>query len=606
MIAELVKQADLMGLTGSEPFRRRPVHWLIDLDENGNVLGFTATSAATVSKKGGALGERRGKCFSIPANYLLGSPNQHNWRPDFLTGPADEILLRGVDGINPAPKKRKAFWELVVCAKQAFPKNNTLKAIWRFLRTTRRLTELPLSGSIRENLDWFKKSQNADGETLGFRVAGRLASQDTELYDWWKITQFPNIYAEQTAECVEQGTDAFQQGSGRITGSTPCVFGNVPLVSFNNAPFSSFGLGEQTARLRLDTVEKAAAALNALRQDDSTSINLGDEKAVFWAVQDNRLLDCSFITLLEAKDPLAVADYLKSVWGSRPRELDRASFHVAILLEGTGRFSVRSWNSGLLGDADYRLRDYFEAIRLPTGAPVNLGAMARSTIQKTKKDSSTRPSNLTYNAIFEAAWRGTKLPFRLLESAVTRQCIELAKGRAEDDKGEFESRLRARTALIKLYFYSKYVNRPTHPDRNMNEQTHENQNHPAYLCGRVLAMMDKIHNAAHGKPTASSPAGRYYGSASSSPALVFPRLCKLARIHLEKIENTGWAYNLDRDLTGLISKFSAKASWPRTLSLEDQGRFAIGFYYERAPKGNEPVTDAAKPTATPTNPEPQP
>ncbi len=596
MIAELVKQADLMGLTGSESFRRRPIHWLIDLDQDGKVLGFTSTSAATVSSKGGSLGERRGKRFSIPANYLLGSPNQHNWRPDFLTGPADEILLQGVDGINPAPKKRRAFWELVVRAKQALPKNNTLRSIWRFLRTKRRLTALPLSDSTRNNIDCFKKRQNADGETLGFRVGGRLAAQDQELHDWWKIAEFPKIHARQTAEFIEPGTDAFQQGSGRITGSSPCVFGNVPLVSFNNAPFSSFGLGEQTARLRLDTVEKAAAALNALRQDDNTSLNLGDEKAVFWAIQDNRLLDCSFITLLEAKDPLAVADYLKSIWGSMPRELDRASFHVAILLEGTGRFSVRSWNSGFLGDVDRRLRDYFEAIRLPTGRPVNLGAMARSTIQKTKKGSKTTPSNLTYNAIFEAAWRGMPLPFRLLESPVARQRIELAKGRAEADNGECESRLRARTALIKFYFYSKHPNEPTHPDRNMNEITHQNQDHPAYLCGRVLALMDKIHNAAHGKSTASSPAGRYYGSASSTPALVFPRLCKLARIHLEKIENKGWAYNLDRDLTGLISKFSAQASWPRTLSLEAQGRFAIGFYYERAPKGDEPTSVESQPT----------
>ena len=393
MIAELVKQADLMQLTGSDPFRRRPVHWLIDLDENGKVLGFTSTSAATVSKKS-VLGERRGKRFSIPATYLLGSPNQHNWRPDFLSGPADEILLRGVDGINPVPKKRRAFWELVVRAKQASPKNNTLKAIWRFLRTTRSLTALPLSAYTRDNLDWFKKSQNADGETLGFRVAGRLASQDTELHDWWKITEFPRIHAEQTAEFVEQGGDAFQEGSGRITGSSPCVFGNVPLVSFNNAPFSSYGLDEQTARLRLDTVEKAAAALNALRLDDSTSLNLGDEKAIFWAVQDNCLLDCSFISLLEAKDSLAVADYLNSVWGSVPRELDRASFHIAVLLEGTGRFSVRSWDSGFLGDVDRRFHDYFEAIRMPSATPVNMGAMAAATIQKSKKGNGVRAALL--------------------------------------------------------------------------------------------------------------------------------------------------------------------------------------------------------------------
>ena len=367
--------------------------------------------------------------------------------------------------------------------------------------------------------------------------------------------------------------------------ASPCVFGNVPLVSFNNAPFSSFGLGEQTARLRLDTVEKAAAALNARRQNDNTSLNLGDEKAIFWAVYDQRLLDCSFVTLLEAKDPLAVADYLKSVWGSVPRELDRASFHVAILLEGTGRFSVRSWGSGPLGDADRRLRDYFEAIRLPARTPVNLGEMARSTIQRTRKGSKTAPSSLTYNAIFEAAWRGTPLPFRLLGPAIARQCAELAKGGTEDDNGELESRLRVRTALVKLFFHTHY------PKLIMNEHTHEKQSHPAYLCGRVLAIMDRIHNAAHGKSTASSPAGRYYGSASSTPALVFPRLCKLARIHLEKIENKGWAYNLDRDLTALVSRFSPQASWPRTLSLEEQGRFAIGFYYERAPRADEPATD---------------
>ena len=596
MIRELVQYADSLPVTGCDPFRMRPVHWLIDLDEDGEVLGFTSTFAATVSKKGNMLGERRGKRFSIPANYLLGSPNQNNWRPDFLTGPADEVLLHGVDGINPATKKRRAFWELIVRAKKALPDNKCLKAVWQFVRTTRRLSDLPLPASARENLGWFKKSQNADGETLGFRVAGLLASRDPELYAWWKDTEFPSIHTKQTARFVEQGADAFQPGRSRLTGSSPCVFGNVPLISFNNAPFRSFGLGDQTARLRLDTVEKAAAALNALRQDDNTSLNLGDAKAIFWAVQGDRPVDCSFLALLEAKDPLAVADYLKSVWGSVPRELGRASFHVAILQEGTGRFSVRSWDTGFLGDVDRRLRTYFDVIRLPVGMPVNLGAMARSTIQKTKKDSKTTPSNLTFNAIFEAAWRGAPLSSRLLAAAVSRQCVELAKGHSEEDMGEYESRLRARTALIKLYFFS---NQKERKDRPMNEHHHDKQDHPAYLCGRVLALLDKIHNDAHGKSTASSPAGRFYGSASGTPALVFPRLCKLANIHLDKIGG-GLAYKLqygvpkdrsetpiERDFEGLaqlIARFSADAKWPRNLSLEDQGRFAIGFYYEKCRK----------------------
>lgn len=153
----------------------------------------------------------------------------------------------------------------------------------------------------------------------------------------------------------------------------------------------------------------------------------------------------------------------------------------------------------------------------------------------------------------------------------------------------------------------------------MNETSHETQDHPAYLCGRILALMDKIHNAVHRGSTASSPAGRYYGSASSTPALVFPHLCKLTNIHLEKIggglshvlehgvpkekahPDTPIAHDFE-GLADLIARFSAGAKWPRTLSLEDQGRFAIGFYYEKCrkwpryrkganPKGDESDSD---------------
>lgn len=240
-----------------------------------------------------------------------------------------------------------------------------------------------------------------------------------------------------------------------------------------------------------------------------------------------------------------------------------------------------------LGRVDECAKAYFNAISLPDLFQAGqkktspLGEIAAAIVPPKSK---AGPSPPTYSTLLRTALFGTLLPHSYLESALSRQSLEFAKGCGEKDRAEFESRLRARTALTKLYFHTH------HPKLIMNEQTHENQNHPAYLCGRVLALMDKIHNAAHGQSTASSPAGRYYGSASSTPALVFPRLCKLVRIHLEKIENKGWAYNLDHDLTGLISKFSAQASWPRTLSLEDQGRFAIGFYYERAPKGDEPTT----------------
>lgn len=575
MIAELVQQASLLGVTGRESFRPRPVHWLIDLDKEGKVLGLTATiaSSRTTSKTGVA--EQRGKRFSTPANYLLGSPNQHNWRPDFLTGPVDEIFPLGISGTNVAAKKRQDFLNLVSAAKVALPDNSTINAVWLFLRSAERFIDLPLPQAARDNLDWFKKGPTSEGETLGFRVGGILAWKDRGLRHWWEMKIHPELHAQQTADFIISGEDAFQSGEGKITEASPCVFGNIPLVSFHSAPFRSYGLSDQTARLRLDTAEKSAASLNALRQSGSNSLNLGDETAVFWATHNNRPIDCGFINLVESDDPLAVSDFLKSVWGGVPRELNHAQFHIVVLFAGTGRFSIRSWSTEFLGEIDRKLRSYFEAIRLPKNDPVNLGAMARCTIPKTKKSSKTKPTNITYESLFESAWRGSGLPIGVLKIVIKRQSTEFSKGFSEKEQLEFEARFRARVALSKLYFFSNHK-------IIMNENTHATDEHPAYLCGRVLAVLDSIHNTAHEKITASSPASRYYGSASSTPGLVFPRLCKLARLHLDKIKNPNDANNLDRDLTQLIAKFGMDARWPRTLALEDQGRFAIGFYYERS------------------------
>lgn len=607
MIAELVQYADGKGLTGKEPFHARPIHWFIDLDAGGNPLALTPTTRETKGGKGKGVGQERGKAMHIPANYLLGAPNQSNWRPDFLSGPANEIFPNGVDGKNPLKADRKeGFKQLIESTRNALPTNRSLQAIHLFLQNATSLDQLPLpsilgkmvkDGNGQERIEYDlscfqKKTNNSEGDSLGFRVEGRSVFNDPDVITWWRDVGFRNAYDSQTSKYTEIGEDAFQTGASFITDSSPCIFGNVPIVSFGKAPFKSFGLDKNTARLRLDTVEKASAAINALLGEKNSSLNLGDQKAIFWAVQhDGTLVDCSFLGLLNEPDTLAVRDFLTSPWSGVSHNLKQASFHVAILLSGTGRFSLRTWEPGTKNLFEVRdcFRSYFEAIRLPDDSLVKLGNMATVTIAKSKK---SKPAARTYNALFEAAWRGKPIPHQLMTATVNRQALEIAKGYDESNKGEYFGRRKARTALLKLYF-------KTNHNKTMNEQTHDTEAEPAYLCGRILALMDEIHNRAHGGSTASSPAGRFYGSASSTPALVFPRLCKLANIHLEKIGG-GMARKLqhgvpkdradtplDSDFDGLaqlVARFSPTSGWPRTLSLEEQGLFAIGFYYEKCRK----------------------
>jgi CRISPR-associated protein Csd1 len=83
-------------------------------------------------------------------------------------------------------------------------------------------------------------------------------------------------------------------------------------------------------------------------------------------------------------------------------------------------------------------------------------------------------------------------------------------------------------------------------------------------------------------------AERYFGTASVSPSSVFPLLLRLNRHHLEKIRKTsGGTWNQENNIQDVICKlvpdFSGAApQFPRHLDLQAQGRFAIGFYQQKA------------------------
>lgn len=622
MISELLRKAETSGLTGCESRRARPIHWLIDLDANGSFLFFSPTVRVIQNTRGGSV-ERRGKTFKVPANYHMQwkgekvqsvCTNDSNWLPDFLCGPANEIFPAGVSGdqiyrfravrnaVRSHGKKHpdrnrlshlRLWRRLVFRAERENPSNPIIRAVAKYIRSphTLRFADLPLpvEGEDRERL---LKSFEDGKEYISFRVNGRVAVSDSELSRWW--AKRAAAQRQEVVSHLSRGRDAYSTTEGPITEYFPSVFGGVPFASFNAATFVSYGLGSQTATFRLETAEMVAAALNSLLNDSNASLQLGDEIAVFWAVEKNsrRQVPAEFMQLLdlEKPDPLAVQDYLRGIWGTRPPEIETADFHVAIMLKGTGRFSVRSWHTDTLGNADQHVRRYFRAITLPTDENQSpaLRDLARATIAEKQK---AKPPPATYNALFESAWRGTPLPFDLLAATIERQRVELASG--DPDTAEFKARLAARTALIQLYFALK-LNQPFPTTSELIMNTKET----AILCGRLLALLDKIHDAAHDGKSASSPANRLYGAASATPALVFPRLCHLARYHLQKVGG-GWAYNLEfgvpkekrkdgvpEDFEGLAAvvarlKEAADGDFPRILSLEDQGRFALGFYYER-------------------------
>lgn len=109
------------------------------------------------------------------------------------------------------------------------------------------------------------------------------------------------------------------------------------------------------------------------------------------------------------------------------------------------------------------------------------------------------------------------------------------------------------------------------------DKTNENI---GYVLGRLFAVLERIQEQAQ---TGLNKTIRdtYFGAATSNPMVTFKRLQDLAIHHLSKMRNTGkntvW---LDKLMQEVMDKISASGI-PATLALEDQGRFAIGYYHQR-------------------------
>lgn len=672
MIAELLSLARRLDIPTPRPFEKLPVHFFIDLDGEGELLGITPAYGSTKEKSGEP---ELGKLIECPVYFPLkiksvaepeiqASGGGGKSVAEAGHGDTKEIFctqIRTPSRKPPVIEEIKAPTALQAQTAdladeqlddtdeeedsedkprkdQYYRHEGWLKLIDLYIRS-----EASNGAPFRKSLDGFRtakhrlttdtvlahfklpdpaaaaaaaiaskdtdlkdaqkkaraeasKARSAQLKVIAnarftFRVNGRVLLNDTGFRRWWQETYTAERMAILTH--LPEGSDGFLTDSDDSSRRLTPVFSHIPgipnggmycpLASFDKAATKSFGLGKHTLSLSLKSSEQAAAALKWLLQDTGSHCNLGEKLvAVFWAIPSSgpdTHVPLDFASLLNEPDALQVKSFFNNLHGHDASSSVAAQFYCAILSSPKSRITVRSWHTETLAIVTARTELYFCAVGLPN--VFRRGELTASTMREladcmVPAKGKSGPPPYAYAQIMETALFGRLIPHAFLEAAITRQSIELAKGKPDDDKGDFEFRLRARTALIKLYFQ-------TNQNITMNETTHRSGEHSdAYRCGQVLAIFAAIHDEAHGKSTASSPAGRYYGSASSSPALVFPRLCKLARIHLEKISNRDRAGWLDNRLTNLVASFSANASWPRMLSLEKQGQFAIGFYYERA------------------------
>jgi CRISPR-associated protein Csd1 len=629
--------AQSRGLLDDLAFAPKTVRWIIELDGDGNLVG------AGVQATGD---DKRGKEFSCPQTT----------RRKVAGGVAEFLVdgLTSVFGLDPdpeapmSPKKRADrdannadkfadFWRQIEEAHQATA-HSALKAVLAFRQRLDEFRPKLLrrgkapSATPDAKPAWWLRTASGSEVKLGpdnftFRVNGQLLVEDDTLRAWWRNVHASEIKAAREAYskglCLISGENAVPLApthNPKIKGvpNTP-AFG-AAIVSFDKPAFASYGFNQSLNAPASDEAATAyCVALNWLMGHTDHFVRLGPTTLCFWA-KDNEATSGFFAKLLNRPDPKSVAQFLRSPWSGIERELARRDRFCAVTLAGnSGRIVVKHWLQVTLDQAVQNFLQWFSDLELfvPSQPQVGGSKRRRPPCDSAVTDNESIPPlaifRLACATVREAKDLPPDVPSQLYRAALEGTAPSTALIKPILD--QLHSRL-VRDKHYNLFFdESRFALLKLILNRNRKDNTMEikprltaDTDDPAYNCGRLLAVLAAAQAKAHEyKLEGAGVAERYFGTASVSPASVFPLLLRLNRHHLNKISKSerfaGHERFLQDQIQGILTLFKPEQPgkppvFPRTLDLQAQGRFALGFYQQSA------EDDAARKAAKSDKPEP--
>ncbi|MBI5947244.1 MAG: type I-C CRISPR-associated protein Cas8c/Csd1 [Chloroflexi bacterium] len=395
------------------------------------------------------------------------------------------------------------------------------------------------------------------------------------VQQFWAGRNDPEAAGAATMQCLVCGSvgPVLSRLQGKIKGVRGGQTSGTSIISANAEAFESFGLeASLIAPTCAGCGERFTKAANELIASDTTHLHLGNATFIFWTVAETGFSLTSFLT---DPDPAQVKGLLDSARSGSPASaVQSTAFYAAALSGSGGRTAVRDWVDTTVGEVQRQLARWFDLQRIvewdgSEGRPLGLYQLARATVFKADDIRSATP-----RALLHAALTGTPVQPGLLYEAVRRN-------RAE------QKVTRERAALIKLVLLSRDTTPHTEEYMVGLEPEHPDT---AYHCGRLLAVLESVQRRAMPNLNATI-VDRFFGTASSAPASVFGRLLRGSQPHLSKLERDrrGAYINLQRELEDVTRQIPA---FPKTLTLEQQGLFALGYYHQRAHRGHRADADA--------------
>ena len=416
------------------------------------------------------------------------------------------------------------------------------------------------------------------GANLVFRYDGRFVQEDPAIQAAWD-----GYYGRSEGEkvqCLVTGRlDVPEPVHPFIKGVAGAQSSGASIVSFNAPAFCSYGK-EQSLNAPVGKYAAFAytSALNYLLADRDNVQRIGDTTVVCWAEgAEPNYQKCAFAALFGAQLPEQITtDTLRSIVKrlaeNRPCEelnLDPGrNFYILGLSPNAARLSVRFFCRNTFGELMQNINAHHERMKIVGSYYdwIPLWAMLRETVNLKSTDKS--PSPVVAGATARAIFSGLPYPAALLEATMLRIRAEreITPGRA---------------ALLTAY-YLRNPN-PQCPEEVLHVSLNENSTNIPYTLGRLFAVYEAVQEQANPGINATIK-DKYFNSAASIPATIFPILDNLCQKHLRKLQ-PGLRIFYDKQIAQLKNVLGETN--PVRLTLPEQGSFNLGYYHQKQSRYNK-------------------
>jgi CRISPR-associated protein Csd1 len=428
------------------------------------------------------------------------------------------------------------------------------------------------------------------GGNCVFECGGGFLHQKSAVRNAWE-TYSQNETGNTFAQCLISGkVEPVAKIHQKIKGVVGAQSAGASIVSFNNDAFCSYGKEQSfNSPISESAMFKYTTALNHLLSSPSNRIRIADTTVVFWAeTRENSCEDLAKF-FFDPVEPDTKEE--KNVEGSRLQDTNKTkqiedilnkvrigkkvnqedigtdpekNFYILGLSPNNARLAVRFWYVDSIGNLIEKLARHhldMEIIRDDYGPRyVSVYRLLNETVPQSSDKKTVSP--LLGGLIMRSILTNTGYPILLYSAILSRVKV--------DGSINF-----VRAGFIKAYLLR--LSRAGLSNLNQDLITmslNEESSNVPYRLGRLFAALEKAQNDTN-REMKSTINSKYFSSASSTPAVVFPVLLKLAQHHIAKSE---WGFRSNQLIEQILAGVD---EFPAYLNLEDQGMFMLGYYHQR-------------------------